>query len=549
MKQLSLTPKLVFYNGCVHTVDSNDLQTEAIAVWQNQIMAVGTDAEILTLAGKETNCIDLKGRSLLPGIIDSHNHAWEAGRFFEGILTFGIRDFAELRQVIAKKLSTVPKGTWVQGGGWIETQFSENRMPTRWDLDAVSPDHPIVLERIFSTCVANSKALELAGITRDTPDPPDGEIGHDGRTGEPNGLFFRSAKMLIRRAMPGPFGSSQFGTGQGIEASVALAQDAYIRAGITGIVEPGVSPAICRAYQNMYHQDQLKIRYQLMPNWFGFHIQQEHDHMTRLIDELGFYTGMGNQWLRIGALKMAIDGGLTSRTAWNSWPYKGEATPRKAPLRLDISRLNGWVKKAHDAGWSVGIHVVGDKAQDAAVNAIYEAYKTNPVQRRHQIVHAYYPTANSLAKMHQAGIIAAVQPAFIYGEADGYPRLLPEEKEKTFLPLRTYLKQGVITAMSTDMPSAHYNPFWNLYAALTRKGMQGHQLGKQECITLDEALRMMTINSAYLTGEEAIKGSLEPGKLADFIVVNDNLNRLSPEAIRDMQVDMTVVDGKIIYKR
>lgn len=547
MKQMSLTPELIFYHGCVHTVDANDSQVEALAVLHNQVLAVGSDAEILTLAGKGTKLIDLNGRSLIPGIIDSHNHAWEAGRFFEGIVTFGIRDFSELRTVIAKKLATVPAGTWVQGGGWIETQFTENRMPTRWDLDTVSPNHPVVLERIFSTCVANSKALEVAGITCDTPDPPDGEIGRDIKTGEPNGLLFRAAKMLVRRAMPGPFGSSQFGIGQGIEKSVSLAQEVYIRAGITGIVEPGVSPAICRAYQNMYVNNQLKIRYQLMPNWFGFHIQQELNFMDHLIDEMGFYTGMGNAWLRMGGLKMAIDGGLTSRTAWNTWPYKGETVPRKSPLRLDITKLKGWVKKAHNSGWSVGIHVVGDKAQDAAVNAIYEAYEANPVKRRHQIVHAYYPTEASLIKMKKAGMIAAVQPAFIYGEADGYPNLLPEEKEKTFLPLRTYLDHGVVTAMSTDMPSAHYNPFWNMYAAVTRRGMQGHQLGCEECITVHEALRMMTIASAYLTGEEDIKGSLEPGKLADLVVVNCNLNQIREEAIRDVKVDMTVIDGKIVY--
>jgi predicted amidohydrolase YtcJ len=312
------------------------------------------------------------------------------------------------------------------------------------------------------------------------------------------------------------------------------------------------SPELCRTYQKLRDQGKLLMRVNLMPNWHGFALAQEMEHMERLIEEMGFYTGFGDEWLSLGALKMAIDGGLTSRTAYKSFPYVDEATPRHVadlPIRLSLDHLDDWVKQAHDNGWSVGIHVVGDVAQDLAVDAIFRAYMDNPVRRRHQIIHGYYANPTTLRKMNDAAIIAALQPAFIYGEADGYNDLLHREHQESFMPLRSYMNAGVRVAMSTDMPSAHHNPFWGMYSAVTRKGMLGHQLGRMEAVTVAEALRMMTINSAYLSGEDKIKGSLEPGKLADLAVLDADLNDIEPEALRNVRVDLTMIDGQVVYER
>ena len=548
---MELYPDYIFYGGSVHTVDRRNTIVEALAVSGNRIMAVGTAEDVLALRKSNTRVANLRGASLIPGIIDSHNHAWEAGRFLDGVVTFGLRSIDELKRAVRDRAAGLSADDWLQGGGWIESQFSEKRMPTRWDLDEAAPDVPVVLERIFSACTANSRALALAGITRDTPNPPDGEIGRDSATGEPNGILHRGAKMLVRKAMPGPFGASSFGD-SGAEESIKRALADYVTYGITGIVEPGVSPALCRTYQKLRDEGNLQMRVQLMPNWHGFALAQEMEHMERLIEEMGFYTGFGDQWLSLGALKMAIDGGLTSRTAYKSFPYVDEALPRSVsslPIRLSLDKLDGWVKKAHDSGWSVGIHVVGDVAQDLAVDAIFKAYLENQVRRRHQIIHGYYATPTTLRKMNDAAIIAALQPAFIYGEADGYNDLLHREHQERFMPLKSYINAGVRVAMSTDMPSAHHNPFWGMYSAVTRKGMLGHQLGRNETVTMGEALRMMTINSAYLTGEEKVKGSLEPGKLADLAVLSADLREVEPEELRDIRVDLTMIDGKIVYER
>lgn len=551
LHKMELYPDYIFYGGSIHTVDRRNTVAEAIAVSGNRILAVGSSEDVLTLRKSNTRVANLHGASLIPGIIDSHNHAWEAGRFLDGVVTFGLRSIDDLKQAVRLKAEGLSGDDWLQGGGWIESQFREKRMPTRHDLDVAAPDVPVVLERIFSACVANSRALQLAGINRDTPDPQDGEIERDPETGEPNGILHRGAKMLVRRAMPGPFGASSFGD-SGAEVSITRALSEYVSCGITGIVEPGVSPALCRTYQKLRDNRKLALRVNLMPNWHGFALAQEMEHMERLIEEMGFYTGFGDEWLSLGALKMAIDGGLTSRTAYKSFSYVDEVAPRSVsslPIRLDLSRLEGWVKKAHDSGWSVGIHVVGDVAQDLAVDAIFKAYMDNPVRRRHQIIHGYYATPATLRKMNDAAIIAALQPAFIYGEADGYNDLLHREDQEKFMPLRSYMNAGVRVAMSTDMPSAHHNPFWGMYSAVTRKGMLGHQLGSREAVTIPEALRMMTINSAYVSGEEKFKGSLEPGKLADLAVVNVDLGEIEPEALRDISVELTMIDGEIVYER
>jgi predicted amidohydrolase YtcJ len=546
----SLSPDYIFYNGCVHTVDADDSTVQALAVGGNRILATGGDAEVLELATAASKRIDLNGRSLIPGILDTHAHAMETGLFQLGLFVNGMPSISDMCAALASRLEGVPRGGWLQGGCWLETQFKENRMPTRHDLDTVSPDHPVVLERIFSSCCANSMALKLAGINKHTVDPEGGVIERDA-DGEPTGILHRSAKALIRQVMPASDDNASI-TGQSLEEMqqlVMVAGREFVKYGITGTLEAGVSPDECRAYQKLWAGGDLLVRTALMPNWYGFTVTQQMQRMARFIDEFGFYTGYGNEWLRISGLKMAIDGGLTSRTALKSWEYKGGDPEGPVPLRLDLDNLDGWVKQAHDAGWSVGIHVMGDIAIQKAVDAIYKAHADNPGDRRHQLIHSYYPMQDSLNKMGEAKMIAAVQPAFIYGEADGYPDLLPLDKQESFLPLRTYLDNGVTIASSTDTPSAHFNPFWGLYSAVTRKGVQGHQLGSAECITVAEALRAMTINGAYLTCEDDIKGSLEPGKLADMVILDRDLTDTPDEDLRNIQADLTMIDGNIVFQR
>ena len=236
-------------------------------------------------------------------------------------------------------------------------------------------------------------------------------------------------------------------------------------------------------------------------------------------------------------------------TALKSWPYKGEDKLREFPLRLDIDKLEKYIKEAHDAGWDIGIHVMGDIAIDKAIDAIYKAVKSNPRKHQHSIIHAYYPSKEALRKMKEAKIMVAAQASFIYVEADGYDSLLPKDKQIDFTPLKTYKENGIVVSLTTDMPCSNLNPFINMYAAVTRKGARGYSLGDKEKINKYEALKMMTYNGAVLTGEEKIKGSIEPDKFADLVVIDRNLSKTIDEELKDIKVEMTMLAGKIIYKR
>ena len=545
----------IFYGGRVHTVNCNDDVFSAIAVKGNKVLAVGSDEEITALADKNTKMTDLKGKSLIPGINDGHNHIWEAGIMYDGVVVFGINHIDDLIKKVKERADSLEAGKWIQGASFIESQFVENRSPNRYDLDKASTKHPIVIERIFGACVANSMALELAGITKDTPDPEGGEIERDPKTGEPTGVLLRQAVLLVRNVMTGAFGSDEFGAGVGepsveiMEKSLTTALEKYKEYGITSVTEPGVSSTVCKAYHNLLERGELTCRMDLMPNWYGFTLKQDDEQLSKLIGNYNFASGYGNEWIRYTALKMAIDGGLTSGTAWKSWPYKGDDAPREVNLRLDIDKLDEYVKTAHDAGWNVGIHVMGDIAIERAVDAMYKAIKANPRKHRHYIIHAYYPTEETLRKMAEVGILVSVQGSFIYGEADGYDDLLPKDKQQSYLPLKSYQKAGVICSMSTDMPCADVNPFWGMYSAVTRKGIRGYCLGTEESITINEVLRMMTVNGAILNGEEAYKGTLEPGKVADLVVLSDDLTTIDTEKLKDLQANLTMLDGKVIFER
>lgn len=556
MKLWEMTkPTIILYNGSVYSADENDTIYEAIALSGNHILAVGTSAEIRALAAANTVEIDLKGKSVLPGINDPHNHIWEAGLMFDGLVLFGIDSMSMLQEKITERISALPQGAWIQGGSWIESQFEENRAPNRYDLDAAAPNNAVVLERIFGACAVNSKALTAAGITKDTPDPEKGRIEKDPQTGEPTGVLHGNAVLLIRAVMPGPFGSDEFGAQSG-EPSVELMEKAVLRGleeykkyGITSVTEPGVSATLCKAYHKIFVDKKLNCRIALMPNWYGFTLKQDEEQLSGLIGNYHFHTGFGNEWIRYSGLKMAIDGGLTSGTALKSWNYKGETELRQFDLRLDLSKLDDYIKTAHDNGWDVGIHVMGDVAIERAVDAIYKAVKANPRTHRHSIIHAYYPTKEVLKKMAEAKILAALQTSFLYGEADGYDALLPKEKQEEFTPLRSYHDAGVTVALSTDMPCADLNPFTNLYAAVTRKGMRGYCLGTKEAVTITEGIKMLTYNGAVLNGEEEIKGSLEPGKLADLAILDRSLLDIDPEDLKKVQVETTILDGEIIFQR
>lgn len=535
-------PEIIFKNGKIITVDDSDRIEQALAVSAGQIIAVGSDEAVTTLAAERTAVIDLGGKVMIPGIIDSHNHVVAAGRLMEGVMLFDASDMDGLKHIVQRRAATLAKGEWIEGGGWIESQFSEYRAPTRWDLDEASPEHPVVLRRLFGASVANSKALELAGIDRNTPDPERGTIERCA-DGEPTGVLRNGADSLVMSAIPRGSMRHQVDT---IKRLISLAAGEYTKWGITTVLDPGVPPIVLRAYQELFESGKLPLRVSMMPAWWGLSSVAGMD-MSHKVPSSGVYSGFGNDWLRLCALKMAIDGGLGSKTALLNWPFK-DGTWSTIPLRLDITKLRHYFTEAHNAGWSIGIHCCGDKAQDIASRCFDEVISAAPRQNmRHNIIHGYFPTEESLAILEKHGIAVSAQPGFIYVEGDIYYDVVHETKLSEFTPLKTYLSRGIMVAANSDMTSAHYNPFLGMYSAVARKTIRGRVMGESERLGRLEMLRLFTQNGAYLTFEETRKGSIEPGKLADLAVLSDDILQVPDEQIKHLTVLMTMIDGKVVH--
>src|SRR6056297_2970095 len=522
---------LIMYNGKIITADKNDTITEAIALKENLIIDTGRFTKLKEYQNRDTLLIDLKGRTVMPGIVDSHNHTGAAGKLLSGVMLFGAKNISEMNQRVYEKVRKSRKGEWILGGGWIESQFEEYREPTRWDLDEVSPDNPVVLSRLFGAVVANSLALKLAGIDKNTPNPWRGQIAKD-KNGVPTGVLYNEASNLVRNVIP----SEQAGnTVKSAQEDIKRALKEYQKYGITTIIDPGVTTLRRYAYQDLYDKNQLDIRINMMPVYNGLYAAKGSD-LTPMVENMGVVNGFGDDWLSLGALKMAIDGGLGSKSALMYEPYL-DGSSSEIPLRLDVEKLPYYFETAQKYHWSVGIHCCGEKAQDIAVKTfdkvITENY--NP-KARHNIIHGYFPSEQSLHLMHKNNIAISAQPGFIYVEGDIYFDVIEEEKVYSFKPLNTYLKNDILVAINSDMTSAHYNPFLVLYSAITRKTSQGKSLGNDERVSRLDAIRMYTLNGAKLAFMEDRVGSLEKGKLADLIVIDKDILSVEEKEIKDINV-------------
>ncbi|MDP2871575.1 MAG: amidohydrolase, partial [Bacillota bacterium] len=494
---------------------------------------------------RDTKVIDLGGRTVIPGIVDSHNHILAAGTLLEGVMLFDARNLEDLRAILARRVAENRPGEWIEGGGWIESQFEENRLPTRLDLDPVSPDNPVILDRLFGMSVVNSKALEIAGIDRNTPDPKRGAIDRDPRTGEPTGILRNGAQLLVDSIVADQPVTDRLARCRHL---IEITCNEYIRWGITTVVDPGVSPLPMQAYQQTRQAGRLPLRVNMMPAWHGLFSQMGAENLDSRASALGCFTGFGDEWLSLGALKMAIDGGLASKTAMLHEPYLDGSVSR-IPLRLELERLEEHFRLAMAHSWSVGIHCCGDLAQDRACEAFERALAaTGPQPARHNIIHGYLPTPKALDIMGRLDIGVSLQPGFGWVEGDKYFEVVEQKRVHYFKPLKTYLRHGIKVAANSDMTSAHYNPFLGMYSAVARRTARGRSMGDEERISRVEMIRLFTSNGTWLTGEEDIKGSIEPGKLADLAVLSDDLFTVPEERIRDLTVVMTVIDGRIVHR-
>jgi predicted amidohydrolase YtcJ len=542
----SLAPDLILTNATVHTVNAHDLTVTAVAIKDGRFVGVGTDDEMRELAGLGTTIEDLGGATVIPGLIDAHNHLLMTGQILNQIQLYDCRSIGEIQERVAARARQLPPGSWILGRGWDESLLAEGRYPNRHDLDMAAPDHPVVLHRVWNKLAANSEAMRIAGITRETPDPPAGELyaGSFDRDadGEPTGLFRDRAKEMIAGHVPHP-------TEEALVHAIQTACRAYNALGLTGVAEPGLYPKEIRAFHRAQHEDELTVRTDMLMAGWGFGAASDEAALKDRFEAVGVTGGFGDDLLRLGGIKLMPDGGVGDRTARMFEPYLDEPD-NVGQWVVEPGRLRELIRWVHDLGWAMDIHTCGDEAQEVVVHAYAAAMIANPNPRlRHRVHHAYFPTADALRVMAEHRIPAVVSNPFIRNLGESYVASVGEERAAGMMPMRTYLDDGVPLAGSSDSPVSDYNPWVGMCAATTRQTVKGRVLGEQERISIREALRSYTIGGAYAIGQERRRGSIEPGKLADLVVLAHDPLAVDPEELANAHPIATMLGGRWVFDR
>jgi len=522
---MNVQKDVLIINANVVTLDLERPRAQAVAVRNGKILDIGTPEKILRLAHDEAKIVDLHGRTVVPGLIDSHAHMLQFGQSLGQLNLRDVRSIEELQSRLRKYAEDNPENEWVLGGSWDQGKFSERRYPNRWDLDSAVSDRPVFLTRVCGhVCVVNSKALQLAGIDADKSQLKD-KIDRDETTGEPAGILREEALGLIRRAMPKP-------SLEEIERSCFLACRKAVEAGLTGVNWLVSSSDEIRVLQKLSKEDRLPIRVCL-----GIPVSLLH-HLT----ELGLATGFGNDMMKIGPTKVVLDGSLGGHTAALYEPYS-DRQETTGMMLYTKRKLNNIILEAHEAHLQIAVHAIGDRAMDTALAAFEKALKSSPWEgHRHRIEHCSVLNPALIRRMKRLGIIASVQPHFVISDFWVTSRV-GEERARWVYPFKSLLRTGLVVAGGSDCPVEPIDPLLGMWAAVARKDSH------DENVTAEESLKMYTLNAAHAIFDEATRGSIKPGKLADLTILSDDPRLVSPDGIKSIAVEMVIVGGRIVYER
>jgi predicted amidohydrolase YtcJ len=527
---------IVLINGHVMTVDTLNPVASAVAIRAGRVVHVGTDADARQAAGARAEVIDLRGRTATPGLNDAHAHPMMVG---EALLDLDVTPEAvgSVSGIVAAvrgNAQTAKPGSWIVGRGYDQARMSDQRHPNRHDLDDVTPDNPVLLWRACHHIAAvNSKALAIAGITADTRDPEGGTIDRDDR-GEPTGVLRESAIDLVRQHMPEPSEDE-------IMRALQAAGQAFLRTGVTSTVEAGIrEPKEMSAYQRLRQSGTLPVRTYLM-----MMIDETLDHMA----QLGIRTGFGDEWLRIGPAKLFLDGSIGGRTARMRMPFEGEA--ENVGLWMEPPDvMKAKVIKAHSLGFQVGVHAIGDAAIDLILDAYEEAQQKFPRQNlRHRIEHCSIVDLETIQRIKRVGAVPIPGISFLFYFTSAYRQNLGDDRLRYSVGMRTYADQGIVAAASTDAPVVPVSATTGIGMMMSRIDVNGYKIWPEEIVDLDTAIRAYTLNGAYASFEEPIKGSLEPGKLGDVTVFETDLREVAPTEMKAVAVDYTISEGRVAYDR
>ena len=521
------TVDLILTNGKIITVDDEFSIRDTVVVDDGRILETG-GAE-LTLKYQSEETVDLQGKVLMPGFNDSHTHI--RGRPQRYIELGDVSSISEIQDLIRTKITEIGEGEWVTGYGWSEDELEEGRRPLRADLDAAAPNNPVILTRAGGhSAVVNSSALNRADVTLATPQPEGGVIER-GQDGQLNGVI-RERQELVGRLVPDS-------TYEELIASLETNLNDLLRLGITSITDASKPPGQFAMWEELYRTAKLPLpRSQVQFQWFD----------VDGINDVKARVGKGTDFLKIGPIKVFADGGFTGPAAYTLEPYRNQGEYR-GYLNMSPRELAAHLNEIHDAGWQIGIHAIGDAAIVMVVNILADALERNPREdHRHYLNHfSMRPPELTMDLMAEHQIHITQQPNFTYTLEGRYVDNLDGWRLQHNNPLRSPMDHGIKVAISSDI--LPIGPMVGIYAAVTRKGMTGTVYGADEAITREEAIRAYTATGAYLNFEEDIKGSIEPGKFADMIVLSDDILSVTDEQIMDIQVLGTYVDGKLVYSR
>ena len=531
---------MVLINGKILTLDAKDNVVEAVAIMDGKFLRVGETSEIQRLIGRDTKVLDLQGKTVIPGIIDSHTHPSNlAARFMEiDCRAPPIKDIPEILELVKAKAEELGPGKWVRGANFNDSKLDEKRHITRWELDQASPQNPVfIVSDTGHQSLSNSIALEMAGIDENTPDPPGGEIDRDSE-GVPTGLLYENASGLVRHLIP--------------EYTIDELKESYRKVvkkfnewGVTSTHDASGQRNGIRAFKRLIDEGVRSLRISLMVSV----TRDEPGDVLDALDLAGIESGFGDDWLKVMSVKIMGDGSGAGGTCRVYEPQN------RGPKGLGIwmtepDEVERLVLKAHNAGLRVSIHSIGDRGIDMALDCIENAQKLNPVpDMRHRIEHNSLCTPKQLERIKRFGVTPSSSIGYMYGLGDQYSENFGPDRSRWLHPHKTMKEMGIVAGGNSDCPVTYYSPFVQIYEAVTRKTSRGKVVGPEERISVMDALKVYTWNGAYLSKDEEKLGSIEEGKLADLVVIDRDILDIPEEQIKEITVLTTIVDGIIVHQK
>jgi len=546
-------PDTIYYNGHIVTMWSEHPAVEAIAIRGDRFVGVGSNTDVRKLAASSTREVDLAGRTVLPGLQDSHTHPIAAALSEQDRPVPVMNSIPDILAQIRNLSDVTPPDGVIFLPKVYSTRLAERRYPDRYELDKAAPRHAAMTDNGYAS-VLNSVALKRLGIDRNTPQPANGKIIKDSK-GEPTGLILGAPQLLgtLRRAKPV--------TEDDMIWALTAMQKKYNEVGLTSTIDRSQGPEGFRAYQRLRQRNQLTVRSTVTYLISG---QGTPEQVRQEIERIPFMTGMGDDWFRVGPIKVVADGGILIGTAYLREPYGthtgiyGYDDPEyRGVLSVPRENLIEMARVANRLGWQMTAHTTGGGATDALLDAYEAADQDHSIaDRRFTVTHGNFPNAQAIERARRLGVAFDSQPAWLHLDGAAIKDVFGPDRMRDFLPLKSMFDAGVVVAGGSDhmirFDSRNainpYNPFFGMWMAITRKTVDGAVLGPDQTITREQALRMWTLNGAWMTFDEQSKGSIEPGKLADLVVISEDYLRCPVDQIKDIEALLTVVGGQVVYR-